>query len=240
MMKVVSILGSPLMDKGNTAMILTPFLEGLKEGGADVDLFYTRKLNINACKGDIGCWVKTPGKCVQDDDMQMLLPKLKDADIWVLATPLYMDGMTGPLKTIIDRSAPLALPFMEVYEDHNYHLMREPVQNGKIVLVANCGFWELDHFDPLLAFMKALCRNIRREFAGALLRPHGPSMRFVTSTPLQEVFAAARHAGRELAETDRISRELVDRVAQPLLPRETYIAMINQGFENVLHARALS
>ncbi len=45
-MKVLAINSSPKMDKGNTAMILNPFLEEMREAGAEVELFYTRKLNI--------------------------------------------------------------------------------------------------------------------------------------------------------------------------------------------------
>ena len=47
-MKVLAINGSPHMDEGNTAMILNPFLEGMKEAGSDVEVFYTRKLKIGA------------------------------------------------------------------------------------------------------------------------------------------------------------------------------------------------
>jgi multimeric flavodoxin WrbA len=38
------------MDKGNTALILGPFLEGMRAAGAEVELFYTRKLKINPCR----------------------------------------------------------------------------------------------------------------------------------------------------------------------------------------------
>lgn len=43
-MKVLAINASPHMDKGNTAMILDPFLEGMKEAGSEVDLIYTSSL----------------------------------------------------------------------------------------------------------------------------------------------------------------------------------------------------
>ena len=94
-MKVLAINGSPHMDNGNTAMILDPFLEGMKEAGADVDLHYTRNLKIGPCNGDMSCWFKNPGKCGQVDDMQMLLPKLKDADVIVWASPVYYAGVHG-------------------------------------------------------------------------------------------------------------------------------------------------
>ena len=43
-MKVIALNASPKMDKGNTALIITPFLEGMREAGAEVELFYTKKL----------------------------------------------------------------------------------------------------------------------------------------------------------------------------------------------------
>ena len=75
-MKVLALNSSPMMGKGNTALILTPFLDGMREAGAEVELFYTKKLKINPCQGEFNCWLKTPGVCWQNDGMQMLIPKL--------------------------------------------------------------------------------------------------------------------------------------------------------------------
>ena len=41
------------MDKGITALVLGPFLEGMGEAGAEVELFYTQKLGINPCQGNL-------------------------------------------------------------------------------------------------------------------------------------------------------------------------------------------
>ncbi len=59
-MKVLAINSSPMMGKGNTARILDPFLEGMREAGAEVDLVYTKKLDINPCHGEFNCWAKRP------------------------------------------------------------------------------------------------------------------------------------------------------------------------------------
>jgi multimeric flavodoxin WrbA len=91
-MKVLAINSSPRMDKGNTALILNPFLEGMKEAGAEVELFYTSKLNIHSCTGEFNCWLKTPGKCLHKDDMKMLYPKFAEADVVVFATPQIRSG----------------------------------------------------------------------------------------------------------------------------------------------------
>ena len=109
--------------------------------------------------GDISCWFKNPGKCGQDDDMQILLPKLKDIDAIVWASPVYYAGITGPLKNLIDSQLPL-------------HIAGESAKKQRVVLVSSSGFWNVSMFDPLLAQMKALYARSEEgsEFLGALLR----------------------------------------------------------------------
>ncbi len=69
-MKVLVFNSSPFMDKGNTSMVLNPFIEGMKEEGAEVETFYLKKLEINPCQGEMNCWLRTPGECFQNDDMK--------------------------------------------------------------------------------------------------------------------------------------------------------------------------
>ena len=215
-MKVLAINGSPHMVEGNTAMILNPFLEGMKEAGADMDLFYTRKLKIGPCNGDMSCWFVNPGTCGQKDDMQMLLPKFKEADVIVWASPVYYAGVTGPLKNLMDRQLPL-------------HMQGElGSKRQKIVLVSTCGAWEVSMFDPLLQQMKALYGRPEgsSDFAGALLRPMAEGMKEMIKageTGLVEgVFRAAKDAGRQLAKEGKISEELQKEVAKELMPRDAY------------------
>jgi multimeric flavodoxin WrbA len=229
MVQVLAINSSPLMDKGNTALILTPFLEGMKEAGAGVELVYTKTLKINPCQGEFNCWFKTPGKCFQEDDMQMLCPKLREADIWVLATPLYVDGLSGPMKNLLDRVIPLVQPAIELRDGHCRHPLREGSRRGQVVVVSNCGFWELDNFDPLLVHVKAVCKNASREFAGALLRPHGPALRPMRDMglPVDDVFQAAREAGRQLILDRKMSPETLGIVSRELLSLEMYLQAAN-------------
>jgi len=88
--------------------------------------------------------------------------------------------MAGPLKNLWDRLIPLTNRSL------NCAMVTAAIREGKArygqsVLVSSCGFWEMDNFDPLLAHMKAKCRNANREFAGALLRPHGPALKPMAS-----------------------------------------------------------
>jgi multimeric flavodoxin WrbA len=180
--------------------------------------------------------VKTPGKCIQKDDMDMLLPKMGQADVLVLATPVYCDGITGPLKNLMDRSIPLALPFFEIRQGHCRHPSRARTGQGKMVLISNCGFWEMDNFDPLAVHMKAFCKNASLDFAGALLRPHGGGLRSMMERglPLNDIFEAAKDAGRQLASKGSISPETLKAVSRELMPMETYFQYANQSFQEAM------
>lgn len=235
-MKVLAINCSPKTDKGNTALILKPFLDGMRDAGAEVEVVYTKKLNINPCHGEFNCWVKSPGDCFQDDDMQMLNAKLSAARIWVFATPVYVDGVSGPMKNLMDRLIPRAVPFIELRDGHCRHPRREEEKVEKIALVSNCGFWEMDNFDPLLVHMEAACRNFGAEFAGALLRPHGPALAAMleAGAPVGDVVDAAREAGRQLIEDGKMKEETLRAVSRELMPLRNYLDTVNDLFRQAL------
>lgn len=239
MTKVLAFNCSPKMDKGNTALILAPFLEGMREAGTQVELFYTRKLKINPCTGEFNCWTKNPGKCYQDDDMNMLYPKLGGADIYVFATPVYEWGVSGPMKNLMDRMIPLALPFFELRDGHCCHPPREGTKRGKVVLVSTCGFWEMDNFDPLLVHMKAFCKNTGRKFTGALLRPHGSGLRRMMEVgiPMDDIFEAAKEAGRQLVKDGKMSPETLKIVSRELMPLDMYIQAVNATYQEALETK---
>jgi multimeric flavodoxin WrbA len=237
-MKAVALNASPRMQAGNTALILDPFLEGMRESGAEVELLYARKFKVNPCLGCFYCWLKHPGVCCQRDDMDVLSPKLHGADLLVLATPLYVDGMTGALKNILDRTVPFAEPFFDLRDGHCRHPVRNGVRTRSVALVSNCGFWEMDNFDPLVAHLQAVCRNLGVPFAGALLRPHGGAMRPMLGAGmvLDDVFDAAREAGRQFGREGVIAPETQRAVSRELLPRDRYIETVNAFFRERLEA----
>jgi len=218
------------MEEGNTALILNPFLEGMTEAGADVEVFYTRRMSIGPCNGDMSCWYVNPGTCSQKDDMQMLLPKFKEADVIVWASPVYYAGITGPLKNLMDRQLPL-------------HAQGElGSKRRKIVLVSTCGAWELSMFDPLLIQMKALYSRPdgSSDFAGALLRPMAEGVKEMVKageTALVEgIFRAAREAGRQLTQEGKISEELQKEVSRELMPRDAYYKAAQMMMEQAQRA----
>ena len=238
-MNVIALNGSPRKNNGNTSLILNPFIEGMIEAGADVELYYVDDLKIKPCHGDLACWTKTPYICPLDDDMAWLNPEIAEADILVLASPVYCDGFTGPMKMLMDRMMPNVLPFMELREGHTRHQMCSGSTSRKIALVSNCGLWEMDNFNVIVAHTKAFCRNANAEFAGALLRPHGEAMKRVIEMdlPIYDILDAAREAGRQVVKDGRISEETSSKVSRELISRDVYIQKANEMFEKMLKDR---
>jgi multimeric flavodoxin WrbA len=234
-MKALVINASPHMDKGNTALILTPFVEGMREAGADVEIIYTNNLKIEPCDGCYTCWFKTPDVCVKKDDMASVLPKL-EAEIWVLAAPLYLDGMAGSLKMLLDRTIPLMEPFFELRDGHVRHAARGKSRDrGKVALVSSCGFWEMHNFDPLAQHIRAFCKNADREFAGALLRPHGIVLRNMIRTGSAiDVIEAAKDAGIQLVQQGKINDGTLKTVSRELMPLEKYLETANSNIQRAL------
>ena len=91
-MKVLIINGSPKKERGTTAGLLKHFVEGIEEAGASVETIYSKGYDLGDCRGCFNCWSSTPGKCIQDDEMKEILVKIADADLLVLATPVFVDG----------------------------------------------------------------------------------------------------------------------------------------------------
>ena len=165
--------------------------------------------------------------------MDDILPKIAEADIFIVASPIYVDGITGPMKNIIDRMLPLLEPFVELRNGHCRHPLREYSKPGKVVYTATCAWWKLDNFDPMILYMKAMCANMDREFAGALLRPHAGAMMYLKATgkSVDDIFNAAKESGRELIENGKISSENLKTISRELVPLDDYIQLFNQGME---------
>ncbi len=144
--------------------------------------------------------------------------------------------MPGPLKNLVDRAIRLLHPNFELLDGHSRHPLREGVKQGKLVLVATCGLWEMDNFEPLLVHIRAICRNTNREFAGALLRPHSHALKRMLKKgePVTDVIDAARLAGRQLIQDGGMSSQALATVSRPLMPLDAFIETSNRKFQKIL------
>lgn len=99
-MNIIGFIASPRKE-GNTAWVINKILEGAKEQGAETQVWYSSELDINPCKGCLGC--VQSDRCVINDDMQKLYDALAQADALVLGSPIYMGQMSAQAKIFTDR-----------------------------------------------------------------------------------------------------------------------------------------
>jgi len=222
MSKAVAINGSPRMEKGNTALVLTPFIRGMTDAGYDVESFYASRLKVKPCTcGEMYCWNKRPAECCIKDNMQLLYPKLREADILILATPVYIP-LPGEMQNVINRLCPLLDPSLEFRDGRTRARFRRDVEIRRIVLVSTSGWWEKANFGTLVRITEELAKDASVEFAGAVLRPHAHLMREQGELTKdgQAVLTAVERAGNELAKEGVISTGILDAISRPLITQE--------------------
>ncbi len=100
--KIVVLNGSPRKN-GNTSALAEAFKAGAEASGNSVTVFHLDKMNIHGCKGCFGGNSGRDCPCVQNDDMNLIYPAVREADVIVFASPLYYWNMSGQLRTAADR-----------------------------------------------------------------------------------------------------------------------------------------
>ncbi len=101
-MKILVLNGSPRPD-GNTAAMIKAYKAGAESAGHTVTVFDVCRMNIRGCLACEYCHTKAFRQCVQQDDMQKIYPVLDEAEMIVLASPVYYHGFSGQLQCAINR-----------------------------------------------------------------------------------------------------------------------------------------
>lgn len=231
-MKILAINGSPRGEKGNTEVILKPFLKGCEEAGAETEIVYLKDKNIKHCSGCFTCWTKTPGKCIHKDDMEELLQKILESDIIVYATPLYYFTVTGIMKDFMDRMLPLNNREI-VKKGENYtHPKRFGKASAKSVLISNCGFPGQYNFSGLVETFKVMTKG---NLAGTILCAQGGILQDVNMDDMvKKLYApflsALVSAGKEIVNYGYIKDETQAILDKDIIDPEIYIKNANSSW----------
>jgi multimeric flavodoxin WrbA len=100
-MLILGLQGSP-RKKGNTNFLLSAFMKTAEKWGAQSRIVDVTQENIEPCREYIVCEKK--GFCPIDDIMKSeVYSLLRQAEVVVLATPIFFYNMTAQLKAVVDR-----------------------------------------------------------------------------------------------------------------------------------------
>lgn len=97
----IAVIETSPHKNGASHTIAAAFVKGAEEAGHQVSVYRAADMDIRNCLGCASGWGDQP--CVQRDDMHILQDAILSSEMLVFATPVYFYGMTGTLKTVIDR-----------------------------------------------------------------------------------------------------------------------------------------
>jgi multimeric flavodoxin WrbA len=99
-MKVAVFHGSPRID-GNTDILLRESLRAMEGPDNEPEVFRLNFMNIKPCQDCGGC--ETTGACIISDDMNAIYRAIREADRFILASPIFFFGLSAQAKIMIDR-----------------------------------------------------------------------------------------------------------------------------------------
>ena len=130
-MRILVLNGSP-RPKGNTKQMIEAFQKGAEAAGHQVDVADVCRMKIGGCLACEYCHTKGNGICIQKDDMQEVYDLLQEAEMLVIASPIYYHGVSGQLKCVLDRFYSAAYP-------------RKPKNLKKVAMILSSG--DADMYD---------------------------------------------------------------------------------------------
>lgn len=99
---IIIAIGSP-RKKGNSAILAHKAADGARAAGAECEIVCLHEMNIRPCNACDYCLTRPGNKCILNDDMQKLYPKLIKADAIVMAGPIYWFTVSAQIKLFMDR-----------------------------------------------------------------------------------------------------------------------------------------
>lgn len=156
--KIVVLNGSPRKN-GNTSALVSAFAAGAQSAGNTVTIFHLDSMDIHGCKGCMGGGKNPDTPCVQRDDMDKIYPAYKEADVVVLASPLYYWNLSGQLRCAFDRL------FAVAECNSNYE---NPKKQSALLMAAEGNSFEdcISYYDHLIGHLgwqdlgKVLCGGV--------------------------------------------------------------------------------
>lgn len=178
---IVILNGSPRRE-GNTSALIAAFTQGAQEAGHQVKTFLLHQLHLQGCQGCFRGRSTDACPCVLQDDMNDIYPAVRDAQVVVLASPLYYWNLSGQLLTALDRLFAL--------EEGGQNLLRGH-ERGAVLLMAAEG----SEFQIPKAYFKLLLKRLKWRSLGMVCAGGVMDLGDIKGRPELD---AARALGRSL------------------------------------------
>ena len=202
-LRAALLIGSPRGLKSTSNALGAYLLEKLKEKGVSVNKVFIQS------------------SLITENGMDTLFRSVEQADIVILASPLYADSHHSGV-----------IAALELMREQ---LMAQPrTRRQKVMAISNCGFPESWHNDLSLAISKRFALECGFEWAGGLALGGGES---IGGRPLQEAGGLVRNVKKSLelsadalAKGENLPEQAITLMARPLIPSWLYLLFGNIGW----------
>jgi len=236
-MKITAFNGSPRGQGSNTAIMVSEFLAGASAAGAETEQIFLSQKKIDHCRGCFRCWIETPGKCVLVDDMTILLQKVMSSELVILATPLYIDDVTGIMKGFMDRLIPLMDPHFEQDENGEWRHVKRFSSYPDIAVISNCGMPGRQNFQALQLHISRMARNFHSRVTVEIYQDCGELLKnqiLILKPVISRYKKLLRKAGGEVATEGSISLKIKEKLEKSLISGDMFIKEANKFWDRQL------
>lgn len=162
-MDILILQGSPRKN-GNTERICRMVKEPLEEAGHSIEEISVPRLDISGCRECFQCQkdLENPN-CSIEDDMQRILKRMSEADLVVLAAPVFCWGFPAELKAVLDRCYCIFK-----FEEGSYKVL---IEGQRLALIVTAGGDAYDGADCCVTCFEAFVRFGRLKSLGRLIVP---------------------------------------------------------------------
>ncbi len=161
-MKCCILMGSP-RKQGNTASLLTPFIQELTLHDIQHDILWLHDKRIEPCVACRACqkdW--SVFGCRYQDDVQEIFNTVYASDVIILATPIYSWYCTPPMKALLDR---LVYGMNKYYGDEKGPALWA---GKKAAIITTCGYNPDKGADLFEEGIKRYCKHSQLQYIGML------------------------------------------------------------------------
>lgn len=229
-MKILSINGSHRGSNGQTQKLISLLEEGAVKAGASCETLCLSNLKILPCSGCEECHPKRQRmRCSyeQSDDAAMVFDKMRQADIIIYASPIYVFSMSGKMKTFLDRFNSTACSEKLCLSESGllFHEIDKSIYSKPTVILTCCGNIEKETFANFISYFRSFSRFLDAPIIGELKRTtiglieKELKKEVAEQKPeIRKIIEAYRQAGKELAEKGFISPKTMRQADAPLIP----------------------
>jgi multimeric flavodoxin WrbA len=206
----------------------------VEEAGGCFETVILADQKINQCLGCEVCHTeKSYLRCIFEDkdDVKGIQDKMREADMIIYATPVYVFTMSGLLKRFIDRlnSTGDTGKLKVSRSGLVFHHIDPAVCSKEFVLLTACGNIEDETSRNVVSYFKTFSRFMDAPMVGRLVRTSAFLLHNKGEHELPrkgDVLKAFRQAGRELVAKGRISRRTEKRATQRVIEMPALVRLL--------------